>query len=748
MTEIESGGPSLIKLGKLANAKDFDKLDGLWVEALEMQDYTWRELIPIAGQVGRQNAQDRADTLIEALISTVEEKNGLEEAFEVCLEAALQLPKGKNLRGTLIRLYNLSNPDFEDLDVLLELLMPEGSVLSESVTLVNLYLQLKPGDFVMDLAWLVPGIVETLDVTNGEVTVRFDDRREDYTLETITKLLPRPEDFFPALVLYNPDRLRAEADEDGVAFVKMALRSQREGRLTYRELKGHVVNLLGEKGWKKWWTQAKRELKRDPMIGMSKGSQPTFRMLRQADKYEDRLKREFDFCKTSQEKLGKIIAYLDEISREEKRAGSENCADDELLVHFGNGAAKVAMQSLKDDPSLALAGLTLHAEVAARGVAVAKPNPKAASAVLARIPDAGVLVSNLSEALLQRVMQYVRKSVPDRWGEVWALVLRRAGKRLCDTITRGLLEGGQTDELEKALIQVVDKPSASPDLMGWLWRTIHTNGTAGKYLASLESLPIRKVGDAMFSLLDSIGKLYALSSEEKYLVDLESARVALAMQSMGPVLKLIDEASKSEALALKTTLTDNHGLSPAMRTQLLGYLRSRHSGIFLDVTREWEDSTIIYTTEAGLRKTENALNFIVTDEIPAVAKQIGEAASFGDLSENAEFTAALEKRDQLASRATGLENELKMAQVIKFDMAQSDFVNVGTRVSTKNMESGDEETYTFFGPWDTNLDEKILNYQAPLSMAFMGARVGDIVKFGEEGDSRSWEVLAIESAID
>ncbi len=747
MTEIDSGGPSLIKLGKLANAKDFDKLEGLWVEALVTSDYTWRELIPVAGQVGRQGALDRADILIDALIASVEENLGQDEAFAVCIEAAGQLPKGKNLRSTLIRLYHAGNPDFEDIDVLLELLMPQSAVLNQAVPMIDLYLQLKPGDFIMDLSWLVPGIVQTLDVATGEVSVRFDDRHDEYTLENIKKLLPRPQDFFPALVLYNPDRLRQEAEDDAVGFVKMALRSQREGRIMYRELKGHVVNLFGEKGWKKWWMAAKRDLKRDPMIGMSNGSQPTFRLLRQADNYEDRLKREFDYCKEPLAKLAKVMAYLDETSREAKRAGNNDSMDKDLLAHFGNGAAKIAMQALKEDPSLALAGLTLHSEVAAQGVDVAKPNPKAAAAVLAKIPDAGVLVSALPEALLQRVMQYVRVSVPDRWGQVWALVLRRAGKRLCDTITRGLLEGGQTDELENSLVQVVSKPSSSPDLMGWLWRTMHTNGAAGKYLAGLESLPERKVGDAMFSLLDSIGKLYALSSEEKYLIDLESARLALSIQSLAPILKLIDEATKSEALQLKTTLTENHGLSPAMRTQMLGYLRSRHSGIFLEMTREWEDDDIIYTTEEGLRSLQDAVNFIVKEEIPIVAKQIGEAASFGDLSENAEFTAALEKRDQLASRATGMENDLKKATVINYEMSGSDFVNIGTRVNTRNENSGEEEVFTFFGPWDTDVEKKILNYQAPLSMAFMGSRVGDRVQFGEGEDLRAWEVLAIESAL-
>lgn len=747
MTDNESGGPSLIKLGKLANAKDFDKLEGLWVQALEATQYTWKELLPIAGQVGRQGAAKRADGLMDMLISTVEERSGMEEAFKVATEAADQLPQGGGLRSILIRLYQKTYPDVDGLENLIDLLLPADAELTKAVPKLNHYMNLTPGRYVLDLSYLVPGVVEKLDTNKGLISVRFDDRRNDYGPSTAKKLLSRPDDFFPALVLYNPDHLRNTLDEDAVGFVKMALRSQREGRVTYRELKGHVVNLVGEKGWKSWWQGAKRDLKREPMVGMSSGSQPTFRLLRQADNYEERLKREFDYCKDPLQKMQKVMAYLDEILREEKRSDGKDVADEKLLLHFGNGVAGVARMSLKEDPSLALAGLSLHAEIAGRGVAVAKPNPKAAEAVLMRIPDAGVLVGALPEALLQRVMQYVKVAVPHRWGEVWALVLRRAGRRLCDTLTKGLLEGGQTAELEKALLQVVDKPSSSPDLLGWLWRTRHTSGAGGKYLASLESLPVWNILEAMFSLLDSIGKLYALSSEEKYLKDMESARTSLAIQSTAPILGLIDEADHRHALSLKGLLEENHGLAPSMKTQLLGYLRSRHSTIFIETTKEWEDGSVIYTTEQGLRELQEHQNQIVSVEIPQVAEQIGEAASHGDLSENAEYTAALEKRDQLVARAAELENEVKMAKVINLEMAASDFVNVGTRVTTRNLKTDEEEVFVFLGPWDTDVERKILNYQAPLSMAFMGARVGEKVEFGEGSDVRSWEIKGIDPAV-
>ena len=68
MTATAPEGPSLIKLGKLANGKEFDKLEGLWLEALGNPGYSWKELVPIAGQVGRQGAADRAEALLDTLI--------------------------------------------------------------------------------------------------------------------------------------------------------------------------------------------------------------------------------------------------------------------------------------------------------------------------------------------------------------------------------------------------------------------------------------------------------------------------------------------------------------------------------------------------------------------------------------------------------------------------------------------------------------------------------------------------------
>jgi transcription elongation GreA/GreB family factor len=68
-------------------------------------------------------------------------------------------------------------------------------------------------------------------------------------------------------------------------------------------------------------------------------------------------------------------------------------------------------------------------------------------------------------------------------------------------------------------------------------------------------------------------------------------------------------------------------------------------------------------------------------------------------------------------------------------------------VTARQVETGAEEIYTFLGPWDTDVENRVLNYQAPLAQAFMGARVGETVTYGEDGSKRSWEILEIEAAL-
>jgi len=738
--------PSLIKLGKLANAKKFDQLEEHWPEAVANPEYPIDDLMSLSGQVHRLGELQRADTFASALIEQVESRDGAEAALVAARIAVDQLPEDAPAVHThLHRLFLVVNNEFEALPGLIKLLAGDANAdQAVAAKKLDLYCALQPGRYFIDYNFIMPGVVETVNEDSGVIVARFEDRRSEYGPATVEKAYPKPQNYFPALVLYDPERLCAMAHDDPCAFVKLAIQADLDGMLTYKNLKKHVIKLLGDKGWTSWWKNAREVLRHDPILGMGAGSQPTFKILRQADRYEDRLRRRFDRNKDPLEKLKVVLGYLDETSRK----GAKFEADNDLLVHYGNAVAKMAVAALKDDPALALACLSVHYRVAARGVDVAKPNPRAALAVLSKIRDKGSLVTDLPEVLLARVLDYLRESQPDHWAGVWCAAMRRAGRRQCDMISRGLVEGGKTDELRQTLVLAVERPTQSPDLIAWLWRSRHTTGPMARILQGFEELDTARCLEALLVMSNAVGHLHAVSGEERHLKVLETARADLTCNKADPLLEVIRESDRETLMKLRPLMVDNNGLNPALKSRLKLMLRAEHPEMFTEQLKPWQDPGIIYTTEAGLRLIQASLNHIVEEEIPAVAKQIGEAASHGDLSENSEWTAALEKRDQLASRATTMESELKQAKVIDLDMADSVTVNVGTRVTVREEGLDQDTVFTFLGPWDTDSERNILNYRAPLALAFMGAGVGETVEFGEDEDKRVWEVKNVEPGVE
>jgi transcription elongation factor GreA len=732
--------PSLIKLGKLANSKQFDKLSELWPEAVANPDSPVEDLLSLAGQVYRLGDVERADTFATTVIEEIESRDGTAAALDAARQAVEQLPtSAPGVREHLHRLYRAANPDFAELDGLLALLAGPDEDQAQAVAKLDRYCQLRPGCFLVDYNFVMPGVVETVAPETGVVGARFVDRRTEYGPATLEKAVPKPDDYFPALVLYQPDELRQLAADDPTAFVKLAIKAELNEVLSYKHLKQHVTALLGDKGWQKWWREARELLRHDPMLQVGGGTQPSFRVRRQADHYEDRLRRRFDRTREPEARLQLVLDYLAETARKDAKFP----ADDDLLRHYGNSAAKVAVASLESQPALALAGLAVHARVAARGVDVARPNPRAALAVLGRIEEPGALITELPEALLVTSLEYLRESQPDHWAETWCAVLLRAGRRLSDMLARGLLDGGQGEALRATLARAVERPTASPELVSWLWRNRHGSGNLARALASYEELASARLLEALLVMANAVGHLHAVSGEERHLKVLEAVRSDLVCNKAAPLLAVIRETPRAELTRLRPLMTENDGLNPALRSRLKLMLRSEHPDLFQEQVWPWQEEGVIYTTEAGRDRTRDVLDHIRDEEIPAVARQIGEAAAHGDLSENSEWTAALEKRDQLASRATTLEGELKQARIIDLDMADSDFVNVGTRVTARDEDTGEEVTYTFLGPWDTDSENNVLNYRAPLALAFMGKKVGETVSHGEGDDARRFTILAI-----
>jgi transcription elongation factor GreA len=165
------------------------------------------------------------------------------------------------------------------------------------------------------------------------------------------------------------------------------------------------------------------------------------------------------------------------------------------------------------------------------------------------------------------------------------------------------------------------------------------------------------------------------------------------------------------------------------------------------IAAPWEDEGVVYTTEAALETRRKEFDNLIHVKLPQNSTAIGDASARGDVSDNAEFTAALEERDRLTERANAMQADLARARPITRAMAHSETVNVGSAVRARRLSSGQVEEMAFLGPWDADTEKGIYYYRAPLAQAFMGRAAGEVVTLKTDGSERQWEILEIGPAI-
>ncbi len=151
----------------------------------------------------------------------------------------------------------------------------------------------------------------------------------------------------------------------------------------------------------------------------------------------------------------------------------------------------------------------------------------------------------------------------------------------------------------------------------------------------------------------------------------------------------------------------------------------------------------IFITQEGLDKIKAELERMKTVERKEVQKMIGEAKSYGDLSENSEYDAAKTKEAQLETKIIELENKIKYAKIISAEDMNTSHVTIGSTVRLYDEEFEEEVEYRIMGEDESDpLNGKISN-TSPVGSALLGKKVGDIVKVQTPGGEAVYKILKI-----
>jgi len=149
-------------------------------------------------------------------------------------------------------------------------------------------------------------------------------------------------------------------------------------------------------------------------------------------------------------------------------------------------------------------------------------------------------------------------------------------------------------------------------------------------------------------------------------------------------------------------------------------------------------------TRSGYERLTAELIELRTERRAEVARQLEEARSFGDLSENAEYAAAKEEQSKLEARILQLEIQLSKAKILDEDKLDTKRVSMGLTVTLEEMTPPSKSyTYNIVGSEEVDPRTHSISQKSPVGQAIIGKSVGDEVHVNTKKGIRHLKITNI-----
>ena len=127
------------------------------------------------------------------------------------------------------------------------------------------------------------------------------------------------------------------------------------------------------------------------------------------------------------------------------------------------------------------------------------------------------------------------------------------------------------------------------------------------------------------------------------------------------------------------------------------------------------------------------------EELPRALKI---AAAQGDLSENADYSAARERQDFVRVRLGHLKQRVADLSMINFDKIPRDRISLGSKVVLLDVDKNEEITYKLVTSEDANAPAGLISTTSPIGRSLLNKREGDTVEVKIPAGTRTFEIIS------
>jgi transcription elongation factor GreA len=130
-------------------------------------------------------------------------------------------------------------------------------------------------------------------------------------------------------------------------------------------------------------------------------------------------------------------------------------------------------------------------------------------------------------------------------------------------------------------------------------------------------------------------------------------------------------------------------------------------------------------------------------ERPLISRLIADARDKGDLTENAEYSAAKEAQGMLEMKISRIEDIINRSRVIDESKIDTSTVRILNKVKIKNKTNNSVMEYQIVPESEANFKLGKIAISSPIAMGLIGKKVGETVQIKVPSGIIAFEILSI-----
>jgi transcription elongation factor GreA len=715
-------------LHRYINKKLFSNVKDIWVKLIEYIPDDLDFFFKIEKKIVKNLSKERAASLLELLYPVYIKNSNWDSAIEIAKRILSYNPKDFKIRKELINCFSEKFKGHSHLDDYIKIsnLNQSWRNVHEAIADFEKHISFDESNFVYHRSW---GIGKITNIKDDLFIIDFQNKKNHkMSLKmAVNALTTLGNDHIWVLKkTMEKDELAKKIEADPVWALKVIIKSF--GNITnMKQIKTELVPDIFSPGkWSKWSSEARKILKTNPIFGNYPDKLENFMVRDKPISFEEKT---FNKFKAEKNFFNRVKTIQDFLNHSDPDSEYLN----EMFSYFVGFAKSYSTIS-----ELVVASFLLIQKIIAVYPFLNPELPYDFKVLFNQMENKASIFNKIDDPDLKKEYLIQVKRNIDNWEdyyiELFPLYLNKF-------IIDELVAHNRVNKIKELFDNILNHYREYREPFVWLVRIIIQEPWFAKLGVEYEKILI-----CMVHLLD-ITFREIMNRRDVSLNRKLNKLIQAFLFEEERLLAYLMNTDEDSITRLFTLVEDVKDLDPSLKIQLKQKIKSKFPDYHFIGEHEIEKVRHrLIVTRKGYEEKQKALKQIIETEIPMNSKEIGMAMKKGDLRENAEYKAALEKQDLLKTSVSKLQEELQNAEIFNENEVNTNSISFGTVAELLNISNNQNEEYTIFGPWESDPSNNIISYLSPLGTNLYNHKVGEELKFKINEQEFHYQIKNIKKA--